>query len=85
MFGLGVTVKSSLAKYHIDYLRKLSASIKFLSCEPLLESLDNLNLDNIDWVVIVGGESGFKARPMKEEWALQIQAQTERQGTAFFF
>jgi protein gp37 len=81
---LGVTVESSLAKYRIDYLRKLSASIKFLSCEPLLESLGNLNLDNIDWV-IVGGESGPKARPMKEEWALQIQAQTERQGTAFFF
>jgi len=81
---LGVTVESSLVKNRIDYLRALKASVKFLSCEPLLESLGELNLENIDWV-IVGGESGPKARPMKEEWVLQIQSQSERQGTAFFF
>jgi protein gp37 len=55
-----------------------------LSCEPLLEDLGNLNLANIDWV-IVGGESGTSARPMKEEWVLSIKAQTESQDSAFFF
>ena len=61
-----------------------SAPIRFLSCEPLLEDLGQLDLQNIDWV-IVGGESGPKARPMKEEWALNIQQQTEAHGAAFFF
>ena len=61
-----------------------SAPIRFLSCEPLLEDLGQLNLDAIDWG-IVGGESGPKARPMKEEWALNIKRQTEAQHAAFFF
>ena len=65
-------------------MRNLNAPIKFLSCEPLLEDLGDMNLDGIDWV-IVGGESGAKARPMKEEWVQTIKVQTEKQGSAFFF
>jgi len=81
---LGVTVESATVKHRIDALRLLPASVRFLSCEPLLESLGELNLEHIDWV-IVGGESGPKARPMHEEWILQIQSQADRQGSAFFF
>jgi protein gp37 len=81
---LCVTVENQLAKKRIDFLRKLKAPIRFLSCEPLLEDLGEINLDNIDWV-IVGGESGTSARPMKQEWALSIQEQTEKQGSVFFF
>lgn len=81
---LGVTVDVSASKTRIDSIRNLNASIKFLSCEPLLEDLGELNLEKIDWV-IVGGESGSKARPMKEEWVLSIKEQTEEQGSAFFF
>lgn len=81
---LGVTVECQHAKKRIDYLRQLNASVRFLSCEPLLEDLGELNLEKIDWV-IVGGESGTKARPMQEEWVLAIKSQTEKQGSAFFF
>ena len=81
---LGVTVECQNTKYRIDCLRKLDATVKFLSCEPLLENLGNLNLDGIDWI-IVGGESGPKARPMKEEWVLEIKKQVEEQNAIFFF
>lgn len=81
---LGVTVDIASSKSRIDFLRNLNAPIKFLSCEPLLEDLGNMNLDGIDWV-IVGGESGVRARPMKEEWVQSIKVQTEKQGSAFFF
>lgn len=65
-------------------MRTLDATVRFLSCEPLIDDLGILNLKNIDWV-IVGGESGHKARPMKEEWAISIKEQSEKQGAAFFF
>lgn len=81
---LGVTVECQSSKTRIDRLRDLPAPIRFLSCEPLIEDLGELNLDNIDWV-IVGGESGSQARPMKEEWVLSIKEQSERQDSAFFF
>jgi protein gp37 len=81
---LGVTVDVEKSKDRIDYLRNLNATIKFLSCEPLLEDLSTINLQGIDWV-IVGGESGLKARPMKEEWVLSIMNQTNEQKSAFFF
>lgn len=81
---LGVTVEDESAKYRIDYLKNLKATIKFLSCEPLLSDLGKLDLQDIDWV-IVGGESGSKARPMKEEWALSIKEQTDKLDIAFFF
>ena len=81
---LGVTVECPSSKSRIDDLRTLGASVKFLSCEPLIEDLQTLNLENIDWV-IVGGESGPLARPMKPEWAIAIKQQVEQQGAAFFF
>ena len=81
---LGVTVEAQSSKTRIDILRNLNAPIRFLSCEPLIEDLVILNLNNIDWV-IVGGESGSKARPMKEEWVLSIKEQAESQGSSFFF
>lgn len=81
---LGVTVENAQSKFRIDYLRKLNSSIRFLSCEPLLDDLGLLDLKNIDWV-IVGGESGHKARPMKVEWVNSIKEQVDEQGSVFFF
>lgn len=81
---LGVTVECASSKFRIDYLRNLDATVKFLSCEPLLEDLGELNLQGIDWV-IVGGESGPKARPMQPSWATHVMHQVETQGSAFFF
>ncbi len=71
---MGVTVKSSKYKTRIDYLRNIQANIKFLSIEPLLEPIGELNLENIDWV-IVGGESGPKSRPIKIEWVREVRDQ----------
>jgi len=81
---MGVSVENKNYVHRIDYLRDTKAQTKFLSLEPLLSPLKNLNLTNIDWV-IVGGESGHKARPMKEQWAIDIQRQCEEQDVKFFF
>lgn len=81
---LGVTVEAQSSRFRIDCLRNLPASVKFLSCEPLVEDLGNLDLMGIDWV-IVGGESGPKARPMQESWVLNVRRQVEEQGARFFF
>ncbi|MGI8670904.1 MAG: DUF5131 family protein [Aridibacter sp.] len=81
---MGVSVENEKVVHRIDDLRETDAHIKFLSVEPLLSSLPNLNLRGIDWV-IVGGESGPKARPMKEEWVLEIKDQCEAFGVPFFF
>lgn len=81
---LGVTVEAQSSRFRINYLRSLSASVKFLSCEPLIEDLGELDLTGIDWV-IVGGESGPQARPMQEAWVLNIREQVEQQGVRFFF
>jgi len=81
---LGVTVENSKTKNRIDVLRNIDAEIKFLSIEPLIGSVGMLDLTNIHWV-IVGGESGHKARPMKPEWAIDIQKQCDEQEVAFFF
>ncbi|SFT15761.1 DUF5131 family protein [Sphingobacterium wenxiniae] len=81
---LGVTVEFQKAKHRIDILRNIEARIRFLSVEPLLEDLGELDLTNIHWV-IVGGESGPKARPMKPEWALRVKQQCQAQDVAFFF
>lgn len=81
---LGVTVEFQKAKHRIDVLRKIEARIRFLSVEPLLEDLGEVDLTNIHWV-IVGGESGPKARPMQPEWALNVKRQCHEQNAAFFF
>ncbi|MCF8034806.1 MAG: phage Gp37/Gp68 family protein [Desulfarculaceae bacterium] len=81
---MGVTVENADYLDRIDYLRDTPAKVKFLSLEPLLGPLPNLNLKGIDWV-IVGGESGPKARPMDEEWVRQIQTRCLAEGVPFFF
>lgn len=82
---LGVSVENRKHGVpRIDHLRRVPAKIRFLSVEPLLEDVGELDLSDIHWV-IVGGESGPKARPMKVEWADSIRAQCEEQQVAFFF
>jgi protein gp37 len=87
---LGVTVEVMNTKERIDYLRNIDATVKFLSCEPLLEDLGTMNLQGIDWI-IVGGENeageiaSGKARQMKKEWVLSIKNQCDEQNIAFFF
>lgn len=82
---LGVSVENRKQGVpRINHLRKVPAHIRFLSVEPLLEDVGALDLANIHWV-IVGGESGPKARPMKQEWADSVREQCEEQGVAFFF
>ena len=81
---MGVTVENSDYKERIDYLRKTDAFIKFLSLEPLLEDVGTLDLKGIDWV-IVGGESGPRARPIKTSWVRNIKGQCKEQNVSFFF
>ncbi len=81
---MGVSVENKNFAHRIDCLRNTKARIKFLSLEPLLSPLKNLNLENIDWV-IVGGESGVNARPIKENWVIDIKTQCDEANTAFFF
>lgn len=81
---MGVSVENSKVRNRIDYLRETNARVKFLSLEPLIGPLKNMNLKNIDWV-IVGGESGHAPRPMNPDWVLDIQDQCERSEAAFFF
>lgn len=81
---MGVSVENAKVTQRIDALRATNARVKFLSCEPLIGPLSALNLTNMDWV-IVGGESGHQPRPMKPEWALDIQDQCQQAGVAFFF
>ncbi len=80
----GVSVEDEKTIFRIDHLRQTSAFVKFLSLEPLIGPLQNINLLGIDWV-IVGGESGHGARPMKKEWVIQIRDQCLEQGVPFFF
>ncbi len=81
---MGVSVENSDYKFRIDLLRQTHAKIKFLSLEPLLGPLPNMNLTNIDWV-IAGGESGPKARPIKSEWVQDIRNQCVHASVPFFF
>jgi protein gp37 len=81
---MGVSVENAQYISRIDHLRATGAHLKFLSLEPLLGPLHGLQLDGVDWA-IVGGESGPGARPIEEEWVLDIRDQCCRSGTAFFF
>lgn len=81
---MGVSVEDERVTERIDFLRQCGARVKFLSCEPLIGPLSNLNLFGIDWV-IVGGESGHKPRPMDPDWVLDIQEQCQQSNVAFFF
>lgn len=81
---MGVSVEDERVRDRIVALRKTRAKVKFLSLEPLIGPLPNLNLRKIDWV-IVGGESGRKPRPMNPDWVLDIQEQCRLSDVAFFF
>ena len=81
---LGVTVEEVRTKFRMDYLRQIPATAHFLSCEPLLSDLGDMNLEGIEWV-IVGGESGVNARPMQEAWVLNIKHQANAAKVPFFF
>ena len=81
---MGVSIENQDMIFRSDLLRQTDAHIKFISAEPLLSSLDGLNLEGIDWL-IVGGESGPGCRPMKKEWVLDLKNLCEATDTAFFF
>ena len=81
---MGVSVENMDVVHRIDQLRNTDAHIKFLSLEPLIGALPKMKLKNIDWV-IVGGESGFKPREMKQEWVEDIRIQCEKADVKFFF
>ena len=81
---MGVSVEDSRVADRIGHLRSVCAALRFLSLEPLIGPLDRLDLRGIDWV-IVGGESGPGARPMKPEWVISILRQCRAAGVAFFF
>jgi protein gp37 len=81
---MGVTAEDAECTFRIDDLRATGAAIKFISFEPLLGPIPGIDLQGIDWV-IVGGESGPKARPMKPEWVTDIRDQSLSAGVPFFF
>ncbi len=81
---LGVSVENAQAVSRVAHLQKANATVRFLSVEPLIAPVGELDLRGIDWV-IVGGESGCGARPMKPEWALDIRDQCVDAGVAIFF
>ena len=81
---MGISIENEDYTYRIDNLLHSSANVKFVSFEPLLGPITNLQLNGIDWV-IVGGESGPHARPMAEEWVLDIKNKCVKQDIRFFF
>ena len=81
---LGVSIEDSKNVVRLKHLHAAQASVKFVSFEPLLGSVGRVDLSGIDWA-IVGGESGPRARPMAEEWAIEIRDQCRADKVAFFF
>ncbi|MFI7644152.1 DUF5131 family protein [Nonomuraea sp. NPDC049400] len=81
---MGVSVEDASQLHRIDDLRKVPAEVGFLSCEPLIGPLGDLDLAGIHWM-IVGGESGPRARPMHPDWARSLRDQCARAGVPFFF
>jgi len=81
---MGVTVEANEYVDRVNYLRECPAKIKFLSLEPLIASVDELDYTGIDWV-IAGGESGYGARVMKKEWVIEIKDRCKNENIDFFF
>jgi protein gp37 len=81
---MGVSVESAQYTFRIEHLTQVPAAVRFLSCEPLLGPLDDLDLASIHWV-IAGGESGFNARPMDPSWVRSIRDQCAVAEVPFFF
>jgi protein gp37 len=81
---IGVSVENRRYVERADHLRRVPAAVRFISAEPLLGPLDDLNLDGIDWL-IAGGESGPKHRPVRAEWVRQLRDRCIAEGVPFFF
>jgi len=81
---MGVSVENVDAIDRCEKLKQTGAKIKFVSAEPLLESIADINLDGIDWL-IVGGESGAGSRPMDEDWVIELRDKAKEENVAFFF
>ncbi len=81
---MGVSVETERYAFRLDHLRSVGAAVRFVSAEPLLGALPNLDLTSIDWL-IAGGESGPNARPMDEAWVRDLRDQCGAAGVAFFF
>ncbi|HEX8127251.1 MAG TPA: phage Gp37/Gp68 family protein [Allosphingosinicella sp.] len=81
---LGVSVEDAQARSRIRHLQESAATTRFLSVEPLLDDLGELDLTGVHWV-IVGGESGSRARPMQPDWARNVRDQCTAQAVPFFF
>ncbi|MCA9259528.1 MAG: DUF5131 family protein, partial [Planctomycetales bacterium] len=81
---MGASVESASYRFRIDHLRRVPAAVRFISAEPLLGPLGDVDLDGIDWV-IAGGESGPRSRPMDGAWLVDIRDQCIAAGVAFFF
>lgn len=81
---LGTSVENADVLERIEHLRTVPASVRFISFEPLIGPIGEIDLSGVQWA-IVGGESGKSARPIKESWIDEIHEQCARQGTAFFF
>ena len=81
---MGVSVEDGRMSFRVRDLQAVPAAIRFLSCEPLIGPISKLPLDGVNWV-IVGGESGPGARPMRPEWARDIRRQCRAAGVPFFF
>ncbi len=81
---LGTSIENDGFVWRADYLRETPAAVRFLSLEPLIGPVPSLSIEGLDWI-IVGGESGPRARPMDEAWALEVRDRCQEAGVAFFF
>jgi len=81
---IGVSVESDKYRFRLDHLRHVDSAVRFVSAEPLLGPLENLDLDGIHWL-IAGGESGPPARPMDPAWVIDLRDQCQGAGVPFFF
>jgi len=81
---LGTSLELEKYEYRVEQLKRINSQIKFLSCEPLLGSLKNIDFKGIDWIV-TGGESGAHARPVMKEWVLELRDICLRENISFFF
>jgi protein gp37 len=81
---MGVSLETAKYAFRLDHLRSTAASVRFVSAEPLLGPLNNLDLSGIDWL-IAGGESGAAARPIDTQWVRSLRDQCRDADVAFFF
>ncbi|HEX7131360.1 MAG TPA: phage Gp37/Gp68 family protein [Iamia sp.] len=81
---MGVSIESSKYRFRLEHLRRVDPAVRFVSAEPLLGPLPDLNLEGIDWL-IAGGESGHRARPVDEAWLTSLRDQCNAAAVPFFF